>query len=363
MCDYCAFYKEQPTSHSIERYLCGIAREMTLLRTNRPFDTVYIGGGTPGLLTPEHLESLCEAMGVGRSGTKLSEFSVEFSPITVKNAKVEILKNYGCNRLTIGAQSFSSKTMQALGRRQNRRQIFDAFDAILSCGIENIGIDLIFGVPGQALGEWMEDLHQAVDLKPKHISTYNLTFEDGTPLKRNLLANAIDKKFEEEEADFYLQTWKFLEESGYRQYEISNFCLPGFESIHNANTWKMQDWIGIGPSACSQWNGKRFANVPSLARWLGTLDRGKLAHENAEAVCERTLAEDSIIFGLRMNDGIALAALKKEFAGVDFTRWEELFRRLEEEKLMLAANGHVKLTTRGRLLADAIAVEVLAANR
>lgn len=181
-CDYCAFYQEPPSSHSIERYLSAIAKEMELLRVGRPFDTIYVGGGTPGLLTPRHLERLCEAIVANNGTVKPVEFSVEFSPITVREEKIEVLKSYNCNRLTIGVQSFNGRTMEALGRRQNEKQVSDAYERALSCAIGNIGIDLIFGVPGQTLGEWMEDLRRAVHLKPKHISTYSLTFEDGTPL-------------------------------------------------------------------------------------------------------------------------------------------------------------------------------------
>jgi oxygen-independent coproporphyrinogen-3 oxidase len=286
------------------------------------------------------------------------EFSVEFSPMAVRAEKIEVLKNYGCNRVTMGVQSFSEKTMRVLGRRQVNRLVFAAYETILAHGIDNIGIDLIFGVPGQTIGEWLGDLKCAVDMRPRHISTYNLTLEDGTPLKQNL-PPGLAKKSNDEEADFYMRTWDFLESNGYEQYEISNFCLPGFGSIHNSNTWKMQDWIGIGPSACSQWLGRRFSNPPSISKWLTDIESGTLAHTNVECVDEKTMAEDCVIFGLRMTQGIDVRALKNRFGTIDFTGLDALFLQLENDGFLRTSDHWAKLTPKGRLVADAIAIDVL----
>ncbi|MDR1401569.1 MAG: radical SAM family heme chaperone HemW [Puniceicoccales bacterium] len=358
-CKYCAFYQEMPASESVERYLRGIEKEFSLLSIGEPFTSIYIGGGTPGILTAANLERLCQTLLQNNSTAKPSEFSIEFSPATVRREKIEIAQNYSCNRITVGIQSFSAKTLQTLGRRQTSRQVADACEIILSSGIENIGIDLIFGVPNQTLEEWLADLRCAINLKPKHISTYNLTFEDGTELQQNLTSNEIAQKSSGEEIDFYLQTCKFLESNGYEQYEISNFCLPGFESIHNSNTWKMQNWIGIGPSACSQCNGRRFANPLSIEKWLSSLECNKLAHENIEIIDEKNFALDSVIFGLRMNRGIDLHHLKNKFKRIDFSKLDELFFQLAAENLLQMRGEFIQLTPNGRLVADAIAVEIL----
>ncbi|MDR2738081.1 MAG: radical SAM family heme chaperone HemW [Puniceicoccales bacterium] len=357
-CAYCAFYQEPPTSALIARYLVGIGKERSLLGVECKFDTIYVGGGTPGLLAPRDMESLCRTLTSKTNGTMPLEFSVEFSPMAVRAEKIEVLKNYGCNRVTMGVQSFSEKTMRVLGRRQVNRLVFAAYETILAHGIDNIGIDLIFGVPGQTIGEWLGDLKCAVDMRPRHISTYNLTLEDGTPLKQNL-PPGLAKKSNDEEADFYMRTWDFLESNGYEQYEISNFCLPGFGSIHNSNTWKMQDWIGIGPSACSQWLGRRFSNPPSISKWLTDIESGTLAHTNVECVDEKTMAEDCVIFGLRMTQGIDVRALKNRFGTIDFTGLDALFLQLENDGFLRTSDHWAKLTPKGRLVADAIAIDVL----
>ncbi|MDR1457673.1 MAG: coproporphyrinogen III oxidase family protein [Puniceicoccales bacterium] len=358
-CSYCAFYQEPPTRQLIEQYLFGIEKEFSLLGIAQPFDTIYIGGGTPGLLTPKNLEWLCKILTKNNHKVRPVEFSIEFSPATVKKDKLDILANYHCNRITMGVQSFSPKTIQILGRRQTHRQILEAWEIISSCEIGNGGIDLIFGIPGQTLDEWMQDLQRVVDLKPRHISTYNLTFENDTPLGDKLLAKLLDQKSNDDEADFYLQTWDFLRKNGYEHYEISNFCLPSFESVHNSNTWEMQDWIGIGPSACSQYKNRRFANPPSIAQWLQSLERGHLAHISNEVISEQVLGEDSIIFGLRMNRGISILNLQNRYPTIDFSRLNDLFSQLAAEGFLQMANHMVRLTDAGRLIADTIAVKIL----
>jgi oxygen-independent coproporphyrinogen-3 oxidase len=359
-CAYCAFYQESAVRNSIELYLETVKKELELLSIGIPFDTIYVGGGTPGVLTAKDLERLCVALLKNNENVKPVEFSVEFSPGTVRKEKVEVLKNYHCNRVTIGVQSFNPVTLKALGRRQNSEQVSKAMETIVSCGIENVGIDLIFGVPSQTLGQWIGDLRCAVKLNPKHISTYNLTLEENTPMRRDAEAGIIREKSEDEEVKFHLSTWNFLRSSGFEQYEISNFSRPGFESVHNLNTWKMQDWVGVGPSACSQYENQRFANPPSLKLWANSIIHNELAHANVDRIDEKTLAEDSIIFGLRMNRGIDLCAVKKRFHAVDFSKMDELFAGLAEENLVEKRDGWVKLTDGGRLVADAVAREILA---
>ena len=358
-CDYCAFYKEEPTAQKIKRYLECIEAEMKLLNIETPFDTIYIGGGTPGVLTANSFEHLCSSLTQNNISREIEEFSVEFSPSTVQKEKISVLMNFGCNRITLGVQSFNEKTMKSLGRRQTLNQVLKAYESIRICGIQNIGIDLIFCVPGQTHQEWLEDLRIAVDLQPQHISTYNLTFEKDTKLTKYLEDNNISKKTDDEEADFFIETRDFLCRNGYRQYEVSNYCRPGFESKHNLNTWKMNDWIGIGPSACSQYMSKRFSNSCSLEKWESNIGNNMLSHENIIDVTDKQMAEDSIIFGLRMTDGIDLDEINANFPKINVNIIKKFFDSLKENKLAKINNSHVALTSKGLLVADAISVEIL----
>ena len=249
--------------------------------------------------------------------------------------------------------------MKSLGRRQTLNQVLKAYESIRICGIQNIGIDLIFCVPGQTHQEWLEDLRIAVDLRPQHISTYNLTFEKDTKLTKDLKGNNITKKTEDEEADFFIETRDFLQRNGYRQYEVSNYCRPGFESKHNLNTWKMNDWIGIGPSACSQYMSKRFSNSCSLEKWESNIGNNMLSHENVIDITDKQMAEDRMIFGLRMTDGIDLDEINANFPKINVDIIKKFFDSLKENKLAKINNSHISLTADGLLVADAISVGIL----
>ena len=333
-CDYCAFYKEEPTAQKIKRYLECIEAEMKLLNIETPFDTIYIGGGTPGVLTANSFERLCSSLTQNNISRENEEFSVEFSPSTVQKEKISVLMNFGCNRITLGVQSFNEKTMKSLGRRQTLNQVLKAYESIRICGIQNIGIDLIFCVPGQTHQEWLEDLRIAVDLQPQHISTYNLTFEKDTKLTKDLKGNNIAKKTDDEEADFFIETRDFLCRNGYRQYEVSNYC-------------------------CSQYMGKRFSNSCSLEKWESNIGNNMLSHENIIDVTDKQMAEDSIIFGLRMTDGIDLDEINANFPKINVNIIKKFFDSLKENKLAKINNSHVALTSKGLLVADAISVEIL----
>ena len=336
----------------VEKYLWGIDREMSLLDIPRDFDTIYVGGGTPGILTAVDLELLCKTLTEKNVNKTFEEFSVEFAPNTVRKDKIEVLKSYGCNRITLGVQSFNQRTLEILGRRQLCKQVFEAYDILNACGFKNVGLDLIFAIPGQTIDEWLKDLEKAVEMQPKHISTYNLTFEDGSPL-----SSKLKKRSEDEESLFFVETLQFLESNGYFQYEISNFCKPGYESKHNLNTWQMNEWIGVGPSACSQYMMERFSNPSSLVKWLNALENNKLLYLNRQKV--ENLFEDTVVFGLRTTKGIDLNELEKNFPHVDYPRLREYFQNLESEELALVNDPFARLTPKGQLVADAIAVDFI----
>ena len=341
---------------SIEEYLWGICQECSLI-PQHTFDTIYIGGGTPGVLTAKNFDRLCSALTKNNFSKKFDEFSVEFSPSTVRRDKLEVLMAYGCNRITMGVQSFDEQTLSTLGRRQSLHKIYQACEIIQMCNFENFGIDLIFAVPGQSIEQWVNDLSKAVSLHPQHISTYNLTFEDGTPITNKSLS--LSKKSKQEEVDFFITTVKFLESNGYIHYEISNFCKPGYESRHNCNTWQMNDWIGVGPSACSQYKMHRFANPASTKIWLNSLKTGKITRAYDEELSVENFFKDHVIFGLRMTDGIDLKHLREKFPNIDHSKLQSYFNDLAGNDLVIMNNDRIQLTLQGQLVADAIAVGFL----
>ncbi len=358
-CDFCDFYEEAPKRSDIERFLQGMERELALISMNRPVETVFWGGGTPGLLPPRDLQRLGQAM-LQCLQNSPGEWTVEMAPSTVKREKLRVLRDLGVNRISLGVQSFHPAMLETLGRSHAPKQVCRAIELIKEMGFENLNLDLIFSIPGQSIEDWLDDLQMAVAAQPQHISTYCLTFEEDTALWLRRQKGQTSAKTEAEETAFYEKSAEFLPASGYYQYEISNYCQPGFACRHNLNTWKMTEWIGFGPSAASQYAGLRHANVASLDEWLKGVSEGKPRNVERTMLNPDLLFADSLIFGLRMNEGIDLPALKNRFAPTKAHLADELWLNLQAEGLLEGIEtGKLKLTKKGLLLADRIGVEIL----
>jgi len=368
-CDFCAFYQTKPTAQGVQRFLDGVAREAELVTWERPVTTVFWGGGTPGLLAARDLGRLAEvvrrriraAEGEPRgAGGVACEWTVEMAPGSVTKERLEALKNAGVTRISMGAQSFQPELLDALGRQHSREQIFRAYDRVRAAGFASVNLDLMFALPGQTEAEWLADLREAVALAPDHLSTYCLTFEEDTALWVKLSQGRV-KLDVEHEARLYETTWERLEEAGYAQYEVSNFARPGHACVHNLNTWRMHEWVGLGPSGASQHAGRRGANVADLEKWLEHVEAGRRVTEDAvELTCE-LLAEDALIFGLRMNAGVKVSPWCERAPQAPWGEVEAVLRRLVENGLAEWEDDMVRLTKRGRLLADAIGAEVMEA--
>jgi oxygen-independent coproporphyrinogen-3 oxidase len=361
ICDFCSFYQKVPRRDEIKRYLNGMELELKSHPLTRCVDTVFWGGGTPGLLTAKDLQRLGSAM-LEKITRPPIEWTVELAPSTVKKEKLKVLRDLGVTRISMGVESFSDRLLKTLGRQHCKRQIFQAIDTINDVGIENINLDLIFSIPGQTMDDWLSDLKQAIQITPQHISTYCLTFEEDTALFIRLSQGKIIKKPKEEDALIYEITRATLEDAGYKQYEISNYAIDGFECLHNKNTWHLYDWIGFGPSAATQYNGRRFVNVASLEQWLEGIENGHPNVIDDVKLNAEMLAADCLIFGLRMNGGVHENKLQRRFPDINFSGLQPLWGKLSNDKyLEMLDDKSFRLTTRGLLVADSIAVEILEA--
>ena len=356
-CDFCNFYQRKPHGDDFGVFLEGIQSEIGRLPPRLPVGTVFWGGGTPGLLGPREMETIGNRLR-GACAAPPREWTVEMAPAFVTRRKLRTLRRLGVNRLSLGVQSFSEPLLEQLGRRHTVGQVRRAIDLVREEGFANFNIDLIFAIPGQAMAELEADLEQATAAAPAHISTYCLTFEEDTALFVKLSEGkvAVDP---EREADFYLFAWRYLEDRGFPQYEVSNFARPGHESIHNINTWRMGEWIGLGPSAASQAGGRRYRNPASLEQWAAGLRDGRPVREEEMELSRETLAADALVFGIRMNRGVDLARWGERFA-LDPRVLDPL--RSDWEQAGWAAPGAgetLRLTDRGRLLADRLGTEIM----
>lgn len=360
-CDFCAFYQTVPKGDAVARYLDGIAAEAALVsRGRRVATTAFWGGGTPGLLRPAELDRLGlitrEVAGGGPA-----EWTVELAPATVTPDRLAVLRELGVTRISLGVQSFQPDLLEALGRQHTLAQINRAYELIRAQGFASVNLDLMFALPNQTPEQWRADLDEAMRRAPDHLSTYCLTFEEDTALWVKLSQGKV-KLDEQKEAEFYTRTWDFLEGAGYAQYEVSNFARPGHVCRHNLNTWQMHEWVGLGPSAASQYDGWRAGNPPDLALWLEETAAGRRATRDRTALTPELLAADSVIFGLRMNAGVSVPRLRERWPHAPWEALFDLLPRFLFSGLMVGTpEGRIRLTPRGRLLADAIGGEILGA--
>ena len=359
-CDFCAFYQTTPTADGIDRYMKGIADEAALVEwAGRRVETVFWGGGTPGLLSAKDIRRLGGIVSERLEGGP-TEWSVEMAPASVTEARLEALKEIGVTRISMGAQSFQPALLDGLGRQHTREQIFRAYERIRAAGFASVNIDMMFALPGQDEAAWLADLGEALALAPDHLSTYCLTFEEDTKLWVKLSKGQV-KLDVEHEARLYETTWARLEEAGYAQYEVSNFARPGHACIHNLNTWRMHEWAGLGPSAASQHAGWRGGNVADLEQWQVNIARGERVTEDRVALTPALLAEDALIFGVRMNAGVDLAALRARFPSAPWGAVEVEISRLTEAGVADVRDAHLRLTARGRIIADTVGAELMQA--
>jgi oxygen-independent coproporphyrinogen-3 oxidase len=288
------------------------------------------------------------------------EWTVEVAPNEINPQKLEAFLRGGVNRLSLGVQTLDPVFMKELGRKHDVERAVKAYGEVRAAGFENVNLDLLFGAPGQTLENWKDDLRKVVDLGPDHVSTYCLTFEEDTALFAKLAKGQI-KIDPEREAMFYEWAWEYLPNQGYSQYEVSNYARDGYECRHNLNTWGMNEWIGFGPSASSQYNQLRRKNFSNIEQWAKPLLlEESLEYEEYIELDNYDLARDAILFGLRMNRGINLNVISDKFRipPDSFEEIHKFLELLEKECLAVFEDHQYFLTLEGRMRCDAIALEI-----
>jgi oxygen-independent coproporphyrinogen-3 oxidase len=323
-CGYCDFYSVAGEEER-DGFPALVEREMDLLlraypgEAEVPADTVYFGGGTPTVLGPDRLNRLLASIRSRFPVAENAEVTTEANPGTVSGADFARLREGGFNRVSLGVQSFRRETLAALGRIHSVEDVRTAYREARRAEFSSVGIDLIFGNPGQKEAEWREDLDLAATFLPDHVSAYALTPEPGTPIHGAIAGGGIALPDDDAVARMYAAARETLRTAGYRHYEISNFCRPGKECRHNLKYWRRDGYLGLGPSAHgllfpgkSAPFGLRTANPPSLPGYLGALSGGRLPW-GPTRICEREDAwKESLIFGLRMAEGVSPPSVEEK---------------------------------------------------
>ncbi len=306
-CPYCDFASETDLA-LIPDWLAGLAREMGLYRDFAPrFDTLYLGGGTPSMLTAPQLTALLGGVFEHFKFIQEPEITLEANPDDLTPQVLRHYREVGINRLSLGVQSLRDRELAFLGRRHDASQALQALAWARAAGFANLGIDLIYGLPGQTLEEWRKTLKTALSFWPEHLSCYQLTVAEGTPLARRQAEGQFQTLSEETEREFFLFTSKFLEDQGYLHYEISNFARgPENRSRHNCKYWNHTSYLGLGPAAHSYLDGRRWWNHRSLPAYCQALSVGQAPVAGWELLTPEQLRLEAIFLGMRTRSGVDL---------------------------------------------------------
>lgn len=336
----------------------SILKEIDLLKEEQSpsaAETLYIGGGTPSLLKTDNIGRLVnKAQKTFSDNPGFSEITIEVNPDDVSYDKLRAYDDCGINRISLGTQSFHDHELEFLGRRHNSIHNQAAVATLRDAGFSNFSLDLIFALPAQTLEDFQHSLHRAIELDPAHISLYCLTYEHGTPLYERLSKNQIKPLDDDLQADMFGEAMDYLDGAGFIQYEISNFAKPGAQCSHNLNYWKAGEYIGLGPSAHSHQSGIRRANHARLEKYFKDLEDGKLPVSMKEKLNPGRLAEEYLMLSLRLKEGVDLNHYQR-LNGEDLRKKKSyIIDGLKDSGLAELKGNHLRLTDRGKFLADEI---------
>ena len=354
-CHYCDFHFSTTLQWKVP-LLQAIKTELALQHKylfGKSISTIYFGGGTPSLLTPDEIQGIFEEISLHYKLNKVVETTLEANPDDLDPDRLAGLKDSGINRLSIGIQSFQDPVLNWMNRAHNSEQAFDCIQAARSAGFDNISIDLIYGVPLKE-HDFGNDLSKAVDMHPDHISAYNLTIEPGTVFGHRHKQGKLKEVSEHRAAEEFMLAMARLVEHGYQHYEISNFALPEMESLHNYGYWDGSHYLGIGPSAHSFNGNSRQFNVANNNQYLQAIEKGKLPF-TFESLSISQRINERIMLGLRTSRGIDLQLLAKDFQWDLYQEYRPYIEELGSNGYLRMLNNNLLLTDKGKLIADRIA--------
>jgi oxygen-independent coproporphyrinogen-3 oxidase len=357
-CAYCSFYS-LPGRQDFHRYLAAVNKQFRQFSAERPLTSIFFGGGTPTMLPPEDLRLLLTACRQQFRCSENVEISIEVNPATVDLSALQTLQRAGWNRLSIGVQSFQDAELQRLGRPHSAADAIQTVTLARDAGFANIGLDLMYGLPGQSLSAWQATLVQVLRLAPQHLSIYELTIEAGTPFARQQERGELPLPDEDTGLRMLETTGQMVSQAGFRRYEISNYAQPGYECRHNLNYWRNGDWIGLGPSAVSSLAGTRCTAVADVNEFCRRLEQGEDVWQDRETLEPEAAFRETVVLGLRMTAGVSLLQLRRRF-GIDAASYygETLAKLLRLEMLEIAQD-YLRLTAAGLLLADTVMAELV----
>ncbi|HHY06602.1 MAG TPA: radical SAM family heme chaperone HemW [Clostridia bacterium] len=359
-CDFVSFAK--CSEQEKETYLQALAQEAKIYQrflVGITGKSLYLGGGTPTCLTAKQLGQLFTILSDFFKLPTGIEITVEANPGTLNREKLQVLRKVGCNRLSLGVQSFSVHDLQVLGRIHSPRDVYNTYQLARQVGFANISLDLMYGLPGQSLLGWRDNLKKAVELEPEHLALYQLNIEQGTPFAK-LVQNGLLEEFSQDKAFLmYKETSDFLQVHGYRHYEISNFALPGKEAIHNSLYWLNEEYLGLGVGAAGYVQGIRYVNTADLDVYQALLRQGQLPQAVKEPIKQELAMAETMFLGLRLLKGVSKEKFLKKYGITIENKYGDVLEKLKRQGLLQETATHVALTKEGLPIANLVFQEFL----
>jgi len=353
-CVYCDFNCYAGQNHLIAPYVTALCRELEIYgERNWRATTLYLGGGTPSLLSAEQVIAIVDT---ARRALEFSpgEVTLEANPGSVDEEYFRRLLGAGVNRVSIGIQSFRDADLKRLARHHSVSEAVEAFASARAAGVSDISLDLIYGLPEQSLALWRENLDRAMDLAPEHVSLYGLVVEEGTPLARMVARGTVPPPDDDLMADMYELAHEVITAAGLVRYEVSNWALPGHEAQHNLVYWNNRPYIGAGAGAHGYLDGGRYSNEILPARYIRCLEQGQLSEVEREPISPALERAETLILGLRRDAGVSTAGFKARYGDNIAARYGPVIADMEDLDLLVWRGERLHLTERGRLLSNEV---------
>jgi oxygen-independent coproporphyrinogen-3 oxidase len=354
-CGYCSFVSYQGRESDIPEYVKALKKELILRATDQRVCSIYFGGGTPSLLSPEQIHEILSVVHSHFTVNEASEVTLEANPGTVDEIYLTAVRKAGINRLSLGVQSLDDGELALLGRIHTAAEAREAVRLARNAGFTNLSLDLIYGLPGQTLSSWHRTLDEVIRFSPEHVSLYPLTLEDDAPMRLAIQRGEVPPLDPDLTADQYELAQDTLEEHGYLHYEISNWARDGYKCKHNLVYWQNLPYLGVGVAAHSYIDGHRLANTTDLDSYLNAFSRNSPpAWELDEEIVPELQLSETVILGLRLSEGVCLEGIRSRF-GIDLLKhYSQQVDETAALGLLEYSGQRIRLTRRGRLLGNEV---------
>ena len=354
-CSYCDFISYCDKNDLIEKYIKALKQEIENSSVNEyEISTIYIGGGTPSYIESKYISEILKTIKQKYNISRNVEITIEVNPGTATKEKLRDYVEAGINRISIGLQSWNNNLLKMIGRIHTYEEFLSTYKLAREVGFKNINVDLMIGLPNQTLDDVKKSLEEISKLNPEHISVYSLIVEEGTPIEKKIAKGQLKLPNEELEREEYWEVKKFLENLGYKHYEISNFAKTGYESKHNLNCWEQKEYLGFGAAAHSYMKKTRYSNTENIEKYINQEMQSKQLHMVHEVQKEEEQKKEYMLLGLRKIDGVQISSFKNKFGCNPIMEFKNELNKLTQEELIEIDLDQIKLTEKGIDLANIV---------